>query len=117
MLMTQEKMRRRFSFLMLSAVMACLMLCCLPSVAESSTSSSGTRPPWEKALTSLADSLTGPTARALSLIMIVVGVGVLMFGGDLAGWGRWVAFAAIAIGTLASAPSLIEYLGFSSALL
>jgi len=67
--------------------------------------------PWERALSGLAHSMTGPVALALSLIMVVVGVGVLMFGGDLAGWARWVAFACLAAGTLGGAGTMVQTLG------
>jgi type IV secretory pathway VirB2 component (pilin) len=72
--------------------------------------------PWEKTLSGIAYSLTGPVALALSLVMVVVGIGVLMFGGDMAGWARWVAFAALAAGTLGGAANLIALLGVTGAL-
>ena len=73
--------------------------------------------PWEKTLSGIAYSLTGPVALALSLVMVVVGIGVLMFGGDMAGWARWVAFAALAAGTLGGAANLISLLGVTGALI
>jgi type IV secretory pathway VirB2 component (pilin) len=73
--------------------------------------------PWESALSGIAYSLTGPVALALSLIMVVIGIGVLMFGGDLAGWARWVAFGALAAGTLGGAANLIALLGVTGALI
>lgn len=73
--------------------------------------------PWEKALSGIAYSLTGPVALALSLVMVVVGIGVLMFGGDLAGWARWVAFGALAAGTLGGAANLVGLLGVTGALI
>ena len=72
--------------------------------------------PWESTLSGIAYSLTGPVALAISLIMVVVGIGVLMFGGDMAGWARWVAFAALAAGTLGGAANLISLLGVTGAL-
>jgi type IV secretion system protein VirB2 len=79
--------------------------------------SGGGAMPWEGPLTSIASSLTGPVALAISLIMVVVGIGVLMFGGDLAGWARWVAFAALAAGTLGGALNLVNLLGVTGALI
>ena len=73
--------------------------------------------PWEKSLAGIAFSLTGPVAQALSLIMVVIGIGVLMFGGDLAGWARWVAFGALAAGTLGGAANLISLLGVTGSLI
>ena len=118
MVMTQEKVdMERFFFLMLGTTVAFLLVLCLPYVLEASgTGTSIGELPWEKAIAGIAFSLTGPVAKAISLIMVVVGVGVLMFGGDLAGWARWVAFAAIAAGTLGGAANLISLLGVSGAL-
>ena len=73
--------------------------------------------PWESTLAGIAYSLTGPVALALSLVMVVVGIGVLMFGGDMAGWARWVAFAALAAGTLGGASNLVGLLGVTGALI
>ena len=73
--------------------------------------------PWESTLSGIAYSLTGPVALALSLVMVVVGIGVLMFGGDMAGWARWVAFAALAAGTLGGATNLVAILGVTGALI
>ena len=120
MVTTQEKavdMERLF-LLMLGASVAWLIVFWFPYVLEASgTGTSIGELPWEKAIAGIAFSLTGPVAKAISLIMVVVGVGVLMFGGDLAGWARWVAFAAIAAGTLGGAANLISLLGVSGALI
>ena len=120
MLMTQEKMtqRERVFVLMLGFMGMCVLLFCFPYALEASgTGTSVGALPWEKALGGIAYSLTGPVAKALSLIMVVVGIGVLMFGGDLAGWARWVAFAALGAGTLGGAVNLIAMLGVTGALI
>ena len=121
MLMTQEKTvdMERFFYLMVGATLAFLLVLCFPYMLEASGAigSGSSEMPWEAAINTIANSLTGPVAKALSLIMVVVGVGVLMFGGDLAGWARWVAFAAIAAGTLGGAANLISALGVSGALI
>ena len=96
------------------------IVCILPNFAGA-TGATGVSPiimvgfSWESALIGIAYSLTGPVALALSLIMVVVGIGVLMFGGDLAGWARWVAFAALAAGTLGGAANLVGLLGVTGA--
>jgi type IV secretory pathway VirB2 component (pilin) len=102
----------KFMFLIL------LTLFLLPCVADATGAGSSIGAlPWEKTLSGIAYSLTGPVALALSLIMVVIGIGVLMFGGDLAGWARWVAFAALAAGTLGGAANLISLLGVTGALI
>jgi type IV secretory pathway VirB2 component (pilin) len=108
----EEKKRRMFALLI-----ALTLLAMLPSVvAATGAGTSIGALPWEKTLSGIAYSLTGPVALALSLVMVVVGIGVLMFGGDMAGWARWVAFAALAAGTLGGAANLISLLGVTGAL-
>jgi type IV secretory pathway VirB2 component (pilin) len=95
-----------------------IVLSLLPCVADATGAGSSIGAlPWEKTLSGIAYSLTGPVALALSLIMVVIGIGVLMFGGDLAGWARWVAFAALAAGTLGGAANLISMLGVTGAVI
>lgn len=114
----QEKAIQRVFFWMLGFVGVSTLIFCFPYVLEATgTGTSIGALPWEKALGGLAYSLTGPVAKALSLIMVVVGIGVLMFGGDLAGWARWIAFAAIGAGTLGGAANLINMLGVTGALI
>jgi len=109
--------REQIRFLML-ITFSLIALCLIPSLADATGAGTSLGAlPWEKALSGIAYSLTGPVALALSLIMVVIGIGVLMFGGDLAGWARWVAFAALAAGTLGGAANLISLLGVTGALI
>lgn len=119
MLMIQRRKitREQLRFLTLMAL-SLAVLCLIPSLADATGSGTSLGAlPWEKALSGIAYSLTGPVALALSLIMVVIGIGVLMFGGDLAGWARWVAFAALAAGTLGGAANLVSLLGVTGALI
>lgn len=118
LMMTQneypEQQRKVFNLFM----GALLLVLILPYMAAATGSGSSIGAlPWEKALSGIAYSLTGPVALAISLIMVVVGIGVLMFGGDMAGWARWVAFAALAAGTLGGAANLVSLLGVTGALI
>ena len=98
-------------------LITCGLLGMLPSiVAATGAGTSIGALPWESTLSGIAYSLTGPVALALSLVMVVVGIGVLMFGGDMAGWARWVAFAALAAGTLGGAANLVSLLGVTGAI-
>ena len=84
-------------------------------IAEANTSSNF---PWDTALKSLADSLTGPVAFSLGLFMIVCGFcGVAFMGSELGGWVRWVSLAAILAGMLGSAPTVLSMFGLQSILL
>ena len=115
-LMTQENMMKQKKVFILLVTLSLILI--LPSIVVATGSGTGIGAlPWEKSLAGIAFSLTGPVAQALSLIMVVIGIGVLMFGGDLAGWARWVAFGALAAGTLGGAANLISLLGVTGALI
>ena len=122
MVITQEEQERtiqvqRVVFWMLGFIGVSTLILCFPYVLEATgTGTSIGTLPWDNPLGGLAYSMTGPVAKALSLIMVVIGVAVLFFGGDLAGWARWVAFAIIGIGTLGGAPTLVSMLGVTGAL-
>ena len=113
-ILENEMKRKKVAFALLMGI---TLLVVLPNiVAATGAGTSIGALPWEKYLTGIAYSLTGPVALALSLVMVVVGIGVLMFGGDMAGWARWVAFAALADGTLGGAANLISLLGVTGAM-
>ena len=63
-----RKKYTRTAFLAIFAVAMTLCLSCFTGAAEANTS---TNFPWDSALKSLADSLTGPVAFSLGLFMIV----------------------------------------------
>jgi len=84
-------------------------------IAEANTSANF---PWDSALKSLADSLTGPVAFSLGLFMIVCGFCATAFmGSELGGWVRWVAMAAILAGMLGAAPTVLSMFGLQSAVI
>jgi type IV secretion system protein VirB2 len=93
-----------------------LLLAGVASAAGVGTAPSGSLP-WESPLNAIAYSLTGPVAKALCLIMVVVSVGVLVFGGDLAGWARSVAFMTLAAGILGGAASFLNLMNVTGALI
>ena len=94
---------------------AMLYLVCFAAVAGANTS---TNFPWDSALKSLADSLTGPVAFSLGLFMIVCGFCAVAFvGSELGGWVRWVAMAAILAGMLGAAPTVLSMFGLQSAII
>lgn len=107
----KNKKLRKFSSILVVALFA-LAFCALGDVAEANTSSNF---PWDSALKSLADSLTGPVAFSLGLFMIVCGFCAVAFvGSELGGWVRWVAMAAILAGMLGAAPTVLAMFGLQS---
>jgi type IV secretion system protein VirB2 len=72
---------------------------------------SGEKMGWEDTLGKVADSLSGPVAKALCIMMIIAGAFGIMFGGDLNGWVRWVSMAAVVGGMIGFAPALLAALG------
>ena len=97
------------------AVLAALFVSFGGGMAEANTSANF---PWDSALKSLADSLTGPVAFSLGLFMIVCGFCAVAFvGSELGGWVRWVAMAAILAGMLGAAPTVLSMFGLQSAMI
>ena len=86
--------------------------------AEATSTGGSSGLPWESALSTLADSLTGPVAFSLGLFMIVCGFCAVAFvGSEIGGWVRWVAMAAILAGMLGSAPTVLNLFGLSAKML
>jgi type IV secretory pathway VirB2 component (pilin) len=106
-------LRRKHLNLVILAIFIAIF--CLTGVAEANTTANF---PWDSALKSLADSLTGPVAFSLGLFMIVCGFCATAFmGSELGGWVRWVAMAAILAGMLGAAPTVLSMFGLQSALI
>ena len=108
-----KKLRMR-NFVTIAALVA-LFVSLGGGMAEANTSANF---PWDSALKSLADSLTGPVAFSLGLFMIVCGFCATAFmGSELGGWVRWVAMAAILAGMLGAAPTVLSMFGLQSAVI
>ena len=108
-----KKLRMR-NFVTIAALVA-LFVALGGGIAEANTSANF---PWDSALKSLADSLTGPVAFSLGLFMIVCGFCAVAFvGSELGGWVRWVAMAAILAGMLGAAPTVLSMFGLQSAVI
>ena len=56
--------------------------------------------PWEAPLTTLANSLTGPVALAISIIAMAAAGGTLIFGGELGEFARKAMLLVLAISFL-----------------
>ena len=109
--MSKKQKHEKYSAILTVA----LCVLCFAGAAEANTSTSF---PWDSALKTLADSLTGPVAFSLGLFMIVCGFCAVAFvGSELGGWVRWVAMAAILAGMLGAAPTVLGLFGLQSAVI
>ncbi|MGD9902791.1 MAG: TrbC/VirB2 family protein [Vicinamibacterales bacterium] len=68
MRLSQTTLRRMPSLVVSAAV---VLLCAAPALAQA---------PWERAATNLETTFTGPLARSLALVAIVIGGLMFMFG-------------------------------------
>jgi type IV secretion system protein VirB2 len=78
-------------------------------------SSSGTLP-WERPMTTIATSLTGPVAYAIGLIGIAIAGGTMLWGGELTEFGRRACMIGLVVSVLVfAAPMLSSAFGVSAA--
>jgi type IV secretion system protein TrbC len=73
--------------------------------------------PWEKPMTAIAASLTGPVAYAIGLIGIAIAGGTMLWGGDLGEVGRKACMVGLVVAVLVfAAPMLSSAFGVAAAL-
>jgi len=85
--------------------------CC----AQLHAASSGTLP-WERPMTTIATSLTGPVAYAIGLIGIAIAGGTMLWGGELTEFGRRACMIGLVVSVLVfAAPMLSSAFGVSAA--
>ena len=77
--------------------------------------STGAGLPYDGALTTLRDSISGPVAFSLSMLGIVGAGGMLIFGGDLSGFMRSMVFLVLVIAIIVGASEMVTALGGSAA--
>ncbi len=83
--------------------------------AQLQASSSGTLP-WERPMTTIATSLTGPVAYAIGLIGIAIAGGTMLWGGELTEFGRRSCMIGLVVSVLVfAAPMLSSAFGVSAA--
>ena len=83
---------------------------------EAHASTSGL--PWEKPMTAISNSLSGPVAYSIGLIGIVASGATMLFGHDLPEFARKGAMVGLGAGTLVfAAPLLQSAFGVSAALI
>ncbi len=72
--------------------------------------------PWEKPMTAIATSLTGPVAYAIGLIGIAIAGGAMLWGGELTEFGRRACMIGLVISVLVfAAPMLSSAFGVTAA--
>ena len=72
--------------------------------------------PWEKPMTTIATSLTGPVAYAIGLIGIAIAGGAMLWGGELTEFGRRACMVGLVVSVLVfAAPMLSSAFGVSAA--
>jgi len=99
------------------SVILILVSICVLLTAGLTEANTAENMPWDTALKTLSDSLTGPVAFSLGLMMIVCGFCAIAFvGSEIGGWVRWVAMAAILAGMLGSAPMVLGLFGLKAAM-
>ena len=76
-------------------------------IAEPSFASE-TGMPWESALQTIVNTLTGPTALAIAVIGTFVAGATLIFGGDMNEWTRRLVMLVLVVGLLVSGTGIIN---------
>src|ERR1700732_1165976 len=72
--------------------------------------------PWEKPMTAIATSLTGPVAYAIGLIGIAIAGGAMLWGGELTEFGRRACMIGVGVlGLVLGAPLLASAFGVNAA--
>lgn len=97
-------MKRNLSIF--AAVFA-LALLCLPVAALANQVSAAADVPWDSALKTLVDVISGPTALYISMIGLFFAGGILIFGGELGGFTRMVMMVVLVGSMLTGISNLI----------
>src|ERR1700722_7292505 len=72
--------------------------------------------PWEKPMTAIATSLTGPVAYAIGLVGIAIAGGAMLWGGELTEFGRRACMIGLVVSVLVfAAPLLASAFGVNAA--
>ena len=106
-----EWLRRYGDNVLLAAV------CLLGAVVVMASTSSSTEMPWDDALSSLQESLTGPFAYIISLVGIVASAGALVFGGEISGFLKSMIYVVLVVAVLIGANAFMTNVMGASALL
>ena len=78
------------------------------SAAFAAGTGGGAALPWEGGLTAIVGSFTGPVAYAVSVLGIIIGIGILIFGNDLNAFGRTIVFLILAASVIVTAANTLQ---------
>jgi type IV secretion system protein VirB2 len=85
--------------------------------ARANAAAAGTLP-WERPMTAIATSLTGPVAYAIGLIGITIAGGAMLWGGELGEFGRKACMIGLVVSVLVfAAPLLSSAFGVTAAVI
>ena len=105
--------RRKFS----GSRIGTLLLAMQAFLARAYAAPAGGGLPWERPMTLIATSLTGPVAYAIGLIGICIAGGTLLFGHELGEVGRRACMIGLVVAVLIfAAPMLASAFGVGGAL-
>ncbi len=110
--------RLRFAKLAASAVhgRAALLLLLAYAFAIHANAAPAGALPWERPMTAIATSLTGPVAYAIGLIGIAIAGGAMLWGGELTEFGRRACMIGLVVSVLVfAAPMLASAFGVAAA--
>lgn len=96
---------------------AAVFLAAYEFAIQAHASASGTLP-WERPMTAIATSLTGPVAYAIGLIGIAIAGGTMLWGGELTEFGRRACMIGLVVSVLVfAAPMLSSAFGVTAAVI
>jgi type IV secretory pathway VirB2 component (pilin) len=93
---------------MRTIMLGCLLLAWC--AAEAAASTGGGSLPWETPLQTIADSISGPVAYAISLIGIVVAGAMLVWGGEINEFARRMIMLVLVISLIVFATQVLSTL-------
>ena len=79
-------------------------------VSEAAASTGGSSLPWEGPLQTIANSITGPVAYAISLVGIVVAGAMLVWGGEINEFARRIIMLVLVISLIVFSTQLLSTL-------
>jgi type IV secretion system protein VirB2 len=117
-LMNKLKVRAaKFIAALVQGRSALLLLMALACAIHANAAPAGALP-WERPMTLIATSLTGPVAYAIGLIGIAIAGGAMLWGGELTEFGRRACMIGLVVSVLVfAAPMLSSAFGVSGAVI
>jgi type IV secretion system protein VirB2 len=107
----------KFSAGLVQGRSALLLLMAFACAIHANAATSGGLP-WERPMTAIATSLTGPVAYAIGLIGIAIAGGAMLWGGELTEFGRRACMIGLVVSVLVfAAPMLSSAFGVAAAVI